>query len=44
MYTNRVAGIYCFKRVGLGLSLGLVTHLGGVDKNLGLGISLMIAI
>jgi hypothetical protein len=44
MHTNRIAGIYCLKRLGLGLALGLVTHLGGIDKNIGLGIALMIAI
>jgi hypothetical protein len=43
-HSNRIAGIYCFKRMGLGLALGLVTHLGGVDKNIAIGISLMIAI
>lgn len=43
-YTNRIAGIYCFKRMGLGLTLGAVSHLGGVDKNLAIGMSLMITI
>lgn len=30
-YINRIAGIYCFKRVLLGLWMGMISVLGGID-------------
>ena len=33
-YTNRIAGIYAFKRILLGCVLGLASVRGGIDRNI----------
>jgi hypothetical protein len=43
-YASRVAGIYCLKRVLLGLALAVVSQCGGVDQNVALTLSLLIVI
>lgn len=43
-YTNRIGGLYCLKRILLGISLGLVSYKGGVDQNIALTLLLLIFI
>ena len=43
-YTNRIGGLYCLKRVMLGLSLGLVSYQGGVDQNIVITLLLLLII
>lgn len=43
-YTNRIGGLYCLKRMLLGLSLGLVSYKGGVDQNILVTLLLLILI
>lgn len=33
-YSNRIAGIYCFKRMVIGLILGIASVRGGIDDNI----------
>jgi len=41
---NRIGGIYCFKRIALGLALGLVSILGGIDQNIVVSLILLLSI
>lgn len=43
-YTNRIGGLYCLKKILLGLSLGLVSYQGGVDQNTVLTLLLFLVI
>jgi hypothetical protein len=43
-YTNRIGGLYCWKRLFLGLSLGLASTLGGVDENKALSLLLLLTV
>ena len=35
-YTNNIGGIYSFKRILLGLILGIASISGGIDNNIGM--------
>ena len=41
-YLNSIGGIYCFKRLLLGVILGAISSLGGIDDNLPLTIVLLL--
>ena len=41
-YVNRIGGIYCFKRVILGIVLGATSVMGGIDTNAAVGIVLLV--
>lgn len=43
-YSNRIAGIYCFKRTAIGIILGIASIKGGIDENIVLSILLFIAL
>lgn len=34
VYGNRIAGIYCFKRIAIGIILGIASVKGGIDDNI----------
>ncbi len=43
-YSTRIGGIYCAKRIALGLVFGIASSKGGIDKNVPLTILLLIGL